>query len=122
MKTKNGILFRKNVCVAEDRPEHVAKHGIGLPIEAIAKLADRVTQGKEGIHVFHELTGTTTLVIRGTCENEGKQHGIFRTMWRGNAGKNPERTGLSVKHHSDDTYCKHIGTLPYAQGFCPFCD
>lgn len=121
----------QHVSVGLDRPEYVRRHGVDLDLDFIVKIADKISQGREGIHVFQDNFGLPlTMVLRGTCEVNGKNYTIFRTMWEGDAGKHNEgeRTGLPIIYHFDKTgsgdnsNCKIHGTVPYSHGFCPFCD
>ena len=47
-----GIILGKHVSVLEDRAEHLSRR-FHMDVNGIIELADKVTQGKEGIHVLH---------------------------------------------------------------------
>lgn len=92
-----NFKFGQNVCIGLDRQEHIKKHGIYLDLDSLVKIADRISEGKEGIHVFHDRCGLLqTMVIRGTHQKDEKSYSIFRTIWNGDAGSHPDggRTGL----------------------------
>lgn len=126
MKMANESKLGNHVSVDLDRLNHIHKHGLKLDIEQIIKIADD-TKGIEGMHIFHNGNGEAfrTIVIRGTFQNEGKEYGIFRTMWVGNSGSNQkERNGLRIIDHysQEEIGCKIHGVIPYTNGLCPFCD
>jgi len=114
------MIFGKHVAIAEDREEHIRKHGLGMPVEEIVRFADKITQGQEGLHVFHGISKTITIAVRGTIALEGQTYGIVRTIWDDNAGNADERTGLPVINHFEPV-CRHA-LIPYASWPCPFCD
>jgi len=131
MENENNRIFGTKVCTSESIAEHVKKHNINLSSEKIIEIADNITNGKEGIHVFVTRNDSLrTIVIRDFVEKDGKMYGIIRTMWDGDegAGAGNERTGLPIiKHYNDPKpspfSCKHIGIIPYiTDGFCPYCD
>jgi len=127
METIDNRIFGKDVCTMESIAEHVKKHNVDMTSEEIVKIADRITEGKEGIHVYENSFGSSrTIVIRGFVERDGKKYGIIRTMWDDEAGAGNERTGLTViKHYFENNFpltCKNHGVVPYAHGWCPFCE
>ena len=121
-----NIVLGKFVSVAFDRPAHILeRHGIKKSIADIVKLAD-LTKGQDGVHVFDEHdVSAKTIVIRGRYFENGKEYGIFRTMWYGGLGSNAElRNGLPIISHitPNPAVCEKHSLLPYVWGLCPFCD
>ena len=127
MENIENRIFGKNTCTMKSIAEHVKKHNINMAPEEIVRLADIITEGKEGIHVYQTSLGNLrTLVIRGSVKKDGKEYGIIRTMWAGGAGANSDRAGLQVINYDpDDNFpltCEKHGTFPYAHGWCPICE
>jgi hypothetical protein len=124
--------FGKYTVVSLDRPDHIKKHGLEFDLNSLVRTADIVSKGREGIHVFEDYFGSElTIVVRGIHEENGRKYGIVRTMWKGNAGTHVEcqRTGLPILNHGSifnqfDTSptCNVHGAIPYANGFCPWCE
>ncbi len=123
METKP--LLGKTVSVLPSIVEKSQKNNVGLDLDKIVGLADKVSEGKEGVHIGHALgIGTVTIVVRGLYEHAGQSYGMVRTVWKGDAGsKQNIRNGLPVIDHRQYVMtCPGHGIVSYAHGCCPFCD
>ena len=120
------ILLGKSVSVLQDRGEHIEKHGLNMTSEEVVGIADKFTEGMEGLHICDdESYGRVTIAVRGMHFEEGKSYGIVRTLWKGDAGRKSEGTGLPIFEHIDSskfTCNKHGFLPPYSHGFCPWCN
>ncbi len=116
-------ILGKFVSISKRRAEELQRKGIPLDFQEMVDLADRFSKGVEGIHVIYRTKGILSWVVRGKDLADEREYSLIRTIWKGDAGIQEERSGLRVYRHRDNLEytCRHIGFIPYAHGHCPFC-
>jgi coenzyme F420-reducing hydrogenase alpha subunit len=114
----------------DNRITHVKKHGINMDLQELVNFADR-TRGVVGVHTFEQWDRSEiTVIIDKPQEEDWKNYGILKTMWRHDAKSRMKKSekGSPMFYHplySQDKAvptCEKHGTIPYAHGWCPFCD
>ena len=107
-------LFGTSLCSDIQRiDEHLEKHRLNLSRQRYLEIGEIISQGREGIFNGNiEISSGNfrpyTAVVQGIIITETGNFGILRSL----------RTDGAFFSFS----CNRHGVIPYANGFCPWCD